>query len=185
MVEEWRTIEGYPNYQVSNLGRVKSLERKVKSKGGYRIIKETLLKYDVSNRGYLRVHLYKNNKSKKFTVHRLVAEAFIPNPNNLPQCNHRDECKTNNKVDNLEWCTNEYNMNYGIRTEKARQKNINHPSKSKPVIAYKDGVEIMHFSSIMEAVRSGNGFDASAISSCCRGKYKYKTHKGLTWKYAS
>ena len=99
MSEEWRDIKGYEEkYQVSNLGRVKSLKDRY---GNYR---EKILKYSKNNRGYLTVSLCKNSKVKLFTVHRLVAQAFIENSNNYPEVNHKDENKENNRVDNLEWC---------------------------------------------------------------------------------
>jgi hypothetical protein len=100
-----KTLNGYEGlYQISNLGRVKSL-------GNLQNRKEKLLKTNIRN-GYYTTYLYKNNKKKSFLCHRLVAEAFIPNPKNLPQVNHKDENKLNNCVNNLEWCTNGYNINY-------------------------------------------------------------------------
>ena len=103
MEEIWKPIKGYESlYEVSNLGRVKSL------KWG----KERILRTDKSNNGYLRVVLCKDGKKKKYLVHRLVCESFLPNSNNLPEVNHKDENKTNNKVDNLEWCDRTYNNRY-------------------------------------------------------------------------
>lgn len=180
MKEEWRDIQGYEGlYQVSNLGRVKSLERMVSFGWSHRTISEKILKQFKLNSGYLFVCLKKDGKGKNKTIHRLVAEAFIPNPDNLPQCNHKDENPLNNCLENLEWCDAKYNCNYGTHMEKLKKslsKSIN-----KCVIAYKDGVEVMRFNSVNDAGR--NGFDASHISKCCRGIYK--KHKGLTWKYAS
>ena len=106
-MEEWRDIKGYEGlYQVSSLGRVKSLKD---SHDNYR---EKILKPG-NVRGYLHVNLYKDTKRKTYRIHRLVAEAFISNPNNYEEVNHKDEDKTNNCVSNLEWCTREYNMSYG------------------------------------------------------------------------
>lgn len=108
MIEEWRQIPGYEGlYEVSSYGRVRNSKT-------YRILKHW------TTFGYLMVGL---SGRKKFYVHRLVAETFIPNIEKLPQVNHKDEDKTNNRVDNLEWCTAKYNINYGSRTE--RQKNTN------------------------------------------------------------
>lgn len=116
--EEWKDIKGYEGlYQVSNLGRVRSLSRYVKHRTIY-ILKGKLLKQRTRGKGYLAVTLCKNSKLKHYYVHRLVAEAFIPNPNNLPQVNHKDENKSNNCVDNLEWCDDKYNTNYGTRNER-------------------------------------------------------------------
>lgn len=97
--EEWRPIIGYNNkYEISNKGNVRCLNYKNTDEV------KTLTPHK-TNRGYLRVDLYSNGKSRHHSVHRLVAEAFIPNPNNLPQVNHKDENPLNNHVDNLEWCT--------------------------------------------------------------------------------
>lgn len=102
MMEEWRAVPGYEGlYEVSNTGNVKSL------------IKNNIIKSFINKKGYRLVSLSKNGIIKKFSVHRLAAQAFIPNPDNLPMVNHKDEDKTNNSVDNLEWCDAKYNNNYG------------------------------------------------------------------------
>ena len=159
--EYWKPVVGYEGlYMVSNWGRVKSIK----------FGKERILKPVTNSSGYLLVGLYKNNIEKKYSVHRLVAEAFIPNPYNLPQVNHRDENKLNNNVDNLEWCTNEYNINYGTRTERY----------SKPVLQYTlDGEFVGEWPSARECGR--NGFNQGSVSACCRGELK--THKGFIWRY--
>ena len=112
----WKDIKGYEGlYMVSNGGDVKSV------KNG--ILKPSVYK----GTGYYYVGLYKDGKRKGYTIHRLVADAFIPNPNNLPCVNHKDESKINNNVENLEWCTHRYNSNYGCRNEKisAKSKGVN------------------------------------------------------------
>ena len=159
--EYWKPVVGYEGlYMVSNCGRVKSIK----------FGKERILKPVTNSSGYLLVGLYKNNIEKKYSVHRLVAEAFLDNPDNLPQVNHRDENKLNNNVDNLEWCTNEYNINYGTRTERY----------SKPVLQYTlDGEFVGEWPSARECGR--NGFNQGSVSACCRGELK--THKGFIWKY--
>ena len=107
-MEEWKNIIGYEGlYEVSNMGNVRNVRR------------NTLLRFSKNNYGYIQVYLYKNGIRNGFKVHRLVAQAFIPNPDNLPQVNHKDEDKTNNSVENLEWCDHKYNVNYGHRTENA------------------------------------------------------------------
>lgn len=115
-VEEWRDVVGFEEfYQVSNLGRVRSLDRLVDTNIKYvdkRIHKGKLLKSHLNNKGYKKVFLCKNSEPKNHYVHRLVAQAFIPNPDNLPVVNHKDENPSNNCVDNLEWCTQQYNMNW-------------------------------------------------------------------------
>jgi hypothetical protein len=112
--EIWRDVIGYENlYQCSNLGRIKSL-----GNGKTWNEKERILKQTIDKRGYCRVMLCKEGKQKKYLVHRLVATTFLDNPQNLPQVNHKNEQKTDNRIENLEWCTQEYNNNYGTRLEK-------------------------------------------------------------------
>ena len=142
--------------------------------------------YDYSH-GYRRVTLTVDGKKKKFAVHRLVAEAYIPNPNNLPCVNHKDECKTNNAVENLEWCTALYNCNYGTRNSKIPRNHdyakIVAASKEKcekPVLC----VELNRvFKSVTEAAKE-MGLQISNITHCCRGTVGFKTAGGYHWKYA-
>lgn len=122
MTEEWRDIKGYEGiYQVSNLGNIKALKRKRKNGLVY---KEHLMKSYDARGGYKRIMLCDDSMNKnRFMVHRLVAMAFIENPNNLPQINHKDENPKNNNVENLEWCTCKYNQNYGGRIERVSGEN--------------------------------------------------------------
>lgn len=116
MKEIWKDIKGYESlYQVSNLGRVKSLARKVIKKNYVSFKKERILKQQTDRYGYKKVILQRNYQIKTFSIHRLVAEAFLENPYNLPQINHKDENKENNCVLNLEYCDSKYNNNYGTR----------------------------------------------------------------------
>ena len=113
MIEEWRPIKGYEGlYEVSNTGLVRN------------VVKGRYLKPGFDKNGYLKCVLSKGGKQRTVYIHRLVATAFIPNPDGLPQVNHRDEDKTRNVVDNLEWCTSKYNVNYGSAQERRVQKNI-------------------------------------------------------------
>lgn len=165
MVEIWKDIKCYEGYyQVSNLGNVKN------SRTG-RLIKPH------KKCGYLQLLLCKNGKIKHHLVHRLVAEAFIQNPDNLPIVNHVDENKINNCVDNLEWCTQKYNINYGTSLQKRTI------SKSKPVEQYTiDGQFITEYQSAAEAERK-IGIGNSHINACCQGKRK--SAGGFIWKFKS
>lgn len=124
--EIWKDIIGYEGlYQVSSLGRVRSLDRYVKySNGQIHLHKGKVLSLVKSNLGYLLVSLCCNGKYKSISVHRLVAQAFIENPDNLPEVNHRNEDKTDNRVENLEFCDRSYNNNYGSRKDKERDTKI-------------------------------------------------------------
>ena len=178
--EYWKPVVGYEGlYEVSNWGRVKSLKRLVKSPRGYRTVCERTLKPTKDSHGYLCVSLHKEGKMKFVKIHRLVAEAFIDNPDNLPCVNHKDENPLNNVVSNLEWCTYSYNNSYGTRLERVRDKQIN-GKKSKPVFQYDlEGNFIKEWESAAECGR--NGFHQAHIIDCCKGKYKQ--HKGFIWRY--
>ena len=171
--EIWKPIKGYEGlYEVSNFGRIKSLKF-----GKERILKGSKDKY-----GYLQVVLSKNNKSKTFKVHRLVSEAFIPNPDNLPQVNHKDENPSNNNVNNLEWCDKTYNNNYGTRN--TRISNANKDRCITPVICLTTN-EI--FKSVKEASNKYN-IHQSHICHCCKNQRKSAgkhpiTGEKLKWAY--
>ena len=178
MEEVYKDIEGYEGlYQVSNLGNVKSL---VNHNG---IAREKILKNIKAINGYLLVNLYKNKTIKRLYVHRLVAQSFIENPNNFPCVNHKDECKTNNVVTNLEWCTHKYNLEYNNGRERRAKTHskvmTNNQKISKQVCAYKNGELVFTFPSTNEAKRQG--FNQGAVSACCIGKRK--SHKGYEWRY--
>jgi hypothetical protein len=173
MKEIFKDIQGFEGlYQVSNLGNVKSLNYNHTGK-------EKILKPAKNNKGYLMVNLYKEGKQKTCKIHRLVAQSFIENPQNLPQVNHKNEIKTDNASSNLEWCTNEYNNNYGTRNQRVAESNTNNPNKSKPVLCVETG---KIYSSTNEVQRE-LGFSQGNISSACRGKYKQAY--GYTWKYVN
>ena len=171
MEEIWKEVPGYEGlYEVSNLGRVRSL--------CYNHTGQTkVLKPHKNSKGYLLAHLCKEGKKKFFIVHRLVAQAFLPNPDNLPEVNHRNEDKTDNRVDNIEFCTAKYNMNFGTRNKRAAKARLNHPALSKPVLQYdKSGIFVKEWPSTMEVERQ-IGWDQGHISDCCLGKrqsaYRY------------
>ena len=174
-MEIWKDIKGYEGkYQVSNYGRVKSLNYRHTGN-------EKLLKPILQTDGYLYVSLCK--PLKRFSIHRLVAEAFIQNPDNLPEVNHKDENPTNNHVDNLEWCTNKYNINYGSRNKRVSE------SLSKKVYQYTlDGELVKEWKSTAECGR--NGFQQQNIVRCCKGGFirnnkwvNVNQHRGYKWTY--
>lgn len=169
-MEEWKDIEGYENkYQVSNQGRVKSLNY-------LHTKKEEILSQRINKKGYSVVYLYKDKKTKTFSVHRLVAKAFIPNPNNFTCINHKDENKTNNCVENLEWCNTSYNNNYGEHNNNVAK------ALSIQVCQYDKNTNnlIAEFNSLMDIQREF-GYYTSNISRCCKGKIK--SAFGYIWKY--
>jgi hypothetical protein len=164
-VEEiWKDIPGYEGlYKVSNLGNVFSLRSE-----------RCLAQHPVKG-GYLLVPLALGGKRRFWLVHRLVAMAFIPNPDNLPEVNHKDENTTNNHEKNLEWCTRKYNANYGTALQRMAATN------SKPVVQLKGGEVVKTYESI-KAAGEDTGFDRGNISKCCTGKSR--TYKGYEWRFA-
>lgn len=192
-MEEWMNIEGYEGlYQVSNEGRVKSLQREIVYKDGRKkVLEEKILRNILSDLGYYHVMLSKDGVPKRYKVHRLVAKAFIPNPNNLPIINHKDENPKNNVVDNLEWCTQGYNVRYGTMIERGRQTQFNREDLSKEVEQYTlDGDLVETFKSASEIERKYPQFKTASVARCCRGGQilngKWQTitsYKGYMWKY--
>ena len=178
MIEVWKDIEGYEGlYQVSNLGNVRSLDRIVDYGHSKAYRKGKNLSGSYASGGYAQVQLNHNKKTKQELIHRLVAKAFIPNPNNLPCVNHKDENKRNNCVENLEWCTEKENINYGTRTVR-RTKTVSVPV----VMCDLDGAGIMEFDSVNEAARKIHSINiAGNITECCKGRRK--TACGYKWKY--
>lgn len=179
MNEIWKDIKGYEGfYQISNTGKIKSLERLVPSKikGTYQKIKEKIRKTSITTAGYEYVVLAKNGKNKTLLVHRLVAETFIDNPNNKKCVNHKDENKSNNSVENLEWCDYEYNNTYKNIHLRRNTDNIN-----RKIIQYDlDMHEIKRWDKIIEAAKYYNAKAANIIK-CCKGE---RTHCcGFKWRY--
>lgn len=181
-MEIWKDIDGYENeYQVSNKGNVRSVSKEVKSKNGSIAIKKgKILKQTERPKGYLCVNLSSKGKSRCIEVQRLVAKAFIPNPDKLPCVNHKDENKKNNDAENLEWCTYQYNNLYGNRNAKASLSRINGKLAFKVYQYTLDNEFIAEYPSLAEVKRM-HGYDASKISLCARGKRK--TAYGYVWKY--
>jgi hypothetical protein len=141
MNEIWKDIKGYEGlYQISNLGRVKSLSRMVKYKQYSKETTEKIMKLSLNKRGYLYVGLCKNGSYERFRVHRLVALHFVPNPKEYSEVNHKDRIKTNNEVENLEWCSGKENVNHSIEQMKKPhicQTNTGHHHISKKGNGYR------------------------------------------------
>ena len=183
MTEEiWKDIKGFEDrYQISSEGRVKSLARKFIDRSGHgQNIKERILKLKTDKDGYKVIGIKDiSGKRKYFRVHRLVCEAFIPNPDNKPQVNHIDEDKSNNRICNLEWCTCTENNNHGTRTARAIKNTAKALSKSVGQYTL-DGELVKVFQSTREAERQ-TGFNHQDIASVANGKRQ--TAYGYRWKY--
>lgn len=191
MEEVWKDIPRYEGmYQVSNLGRVKSLDRI--GLAGQKIYGR-VLKACYDKNGYCLVNLYKGGKCKTFRVHRLVAEQFIENPRNYPMINHRDEMKTNNCTDNLEWCDAKYNANYGTKIQRQSQKLKGKPNiyaqgssnyfygkrycgkdnyRARVVYCYSSDKQLIQIFDTIRAVSKFLGYTEEYIGKICNGKRK-------------
>lgn len=164
-MEQWKTIDEYPNYMVSNMGNVINVKT------------NKILKPIFCGGGYSDVGLCNNGISKRFKIHRLVAQAFIPNPDNLPQVNHINEDKTDNRVENLEWCDVRYNINYGTRSKRQSEK------LSKPICQYNLNGSLIRIWKGSRDIERELGFYSGSIIRCCKGK-RNKAN-GFIWKYVA
>lgn len=173
MEEVWKDIDGYNGcYQVSNKGNVRSLY------SGGKAVAQLM-----APRGYLTVHLSMGGKAKRALVHRLVALAFIPNfDKSKNQVNHKNEIKTDNRAENLEWCDQQYNNCYGTRIERASQTNIKNGKKSKPLYQINFCGNIVKKWNSAKEVQRSTSYSQAAISRCCNGKQK--SAYGYIWRYA-
>lgn len=180
MREIWKDIQGYEGlYQVSNHGRVKSLGRIIsKNKRGERFMPERILVPCLNSSGYYLVSLGDGRTRNSVYIHRIVANAFISNPNNLPEVNHKDENKANNASDNLEWCDRKYNANYGTVARRCAEANY----KPVEMIRISTGVTVRRFSSAVDA-ELVTGICRNSISRACHGKYK--TAGGYKWRFCN
>lgn len=171
-MEEWRPVKDYEDlYEVSNMGRIRSLDRT--SLDG-RSLKGEIMKPTICSCGYSQIRLVKNGVRKSYMTHRLVAIAFIPNPNNLPEVNHKDENKLNNSIDNLEWCDRKYNVNYGTGIERCSNK------LKKKVYCYDKDLNLVKIYNSTQETKE-DGYQPSHVGDVALGKRK--THKGMIFKY--
>lgn len=170
-----KILYGYEGlYQVSNLGRTKSLKRKF-------VKEEKILTYTKNKKGYLQVSLTKNGKTKTERVNRLVAKTFIPNPKNLPQVNHIDGNKLDNSIENLEWCDCKYNINEAWKIGLNKKRFGRENNRSRKVEQYDlNGNFIRTWDTIKQAADKLK-INTANIIACCQGKYK-KSH-GFIWRY--
>ena len=195
MTEVWKDIAGYEGlYQVSNLGRVKSLPRELKRFTDRKCLaKERILTAHPNSKGYLRIQLKKDGKTEQRFLHRLVAEAFIPNPSNKGEVNHIDNAPTNNKAENLEWTTHKENMEWSskcgrydhLKEQRSKYGKMN-ISKARKCVERKvclideNGNVIKEYSTLTDACKD-YGLDGGGVCRCCQGKQK--TCGGYRWRY--
>lgn len=187
MEEVWKDIPGYEGlYQVSSLGRVKSLGRYVYTNGTPRLRKELFLKQHVSKSGYVRTALSKDGRTVSFSIHRLVAMAFLPNPENKPAVDHINAIRTDNSVNNLRWATHFENANnpLTIKAHSESQKNgVSHFNRdiygASPILRISQDGAIAEYACIADAVREG--YSAKKIQRCCQGKRIL--YLGYDWRY--
>lgn len=181
--EIWRPIRDFEGlYEVSSLGQVRSVDRTVRGANAmsdsYPINRKgRVLKQSMATNGYLFVVLCKDGKHTHTNVHRLVAETFIPNPDILPEVNHKDEDKTNNAVSNLEWCDRKYNVNYGTGIDRRSPRFFKRLEQLTM-----DGQHVAYYESVAELVRQSNGkYKANNIYMAARGDNE--SSYGYRWRY--
>lgn len=173
-IEIWKPVVGYEGvYEVSSFGRIRSLDRFRKYKDStpdsLAFVKGKMLKGKIDKDGYIEYALCvgKHKQMKYYRAHRLVAQAFIPNPNNYPIINHKNEIKDDNRVENLEWCNNQYNIEY---------------SRAKPILQFSKTDEFIKKWKSCAEIERELGLDHSSIQKCCIGKNK--SRGGYKWGYA-
>lgn len=182
VTEIWKDIKDYEGlYQVSNLGRVKSVKKEIKYCNGKIVIyPEKILKGFISTSGYFAVDLYKNNTRKRFYVHRLVAEEFIENPLNKPEINHIDEDKLNNRVENLEWCTSSENKLSGTVIERANKTRKDRKVGYKRIGMYDLNNELIQVFDNIALAEECSRINRKTIYNSCNNRVKSRKY---IWKY--
>lgn len=183
--EEWQDIQGYEGlYQVSNYGRVKSLGRISKRKsrwgGQYTVVMKEKIKTPFkNNKGYYMIHLNNNGKESNLLIHRLVGKAFIPNPYNNPEIDHKNENKNDNKINNLTWCTRLYNNTKGVQSKDGRRNSSRF--RMRPVRQYDLQGNLLNIYEGIRIAEEKTSIDNRNIVKCCKGKEK--TAGGFIWRY--
>ena len=178
MTEEWRPVVGYDgSYEVSSMGNIRSLDR---LNGRGRWLKGRLIKIGMTRNGYMRCCLCIKGERTHYYVHRLVAQAFVTNPDGKPQVNHINEIKADNRASNLEWVTSRENSVHGTKIQRTDYVLIARKLAKAVTATHLRSGEVLDFPSMREAQRSG--FDTGAVSKCCKGERAH--HKGYVWEYA-
>lgn len=182
ITEIWKDIKGYEGlYQISNLGNVKSVKRRIKYSNGTIVsYPEKILKGFISTSGYKAVDLYENKKKKKFYIHRLVAEAFVDNPLNKPEVNHINENKLDNRFENLEWCTSSENKLAGTVIERANKTRKDRKTAYKKVGMYNLNNDLIQIFDNIGIAEKSTGVNRKTIYNSCNNKVKPRNY---IWKY--
>lgn len=186
---QWKTVEGFELYEISNTGQIRSKDRVITNGFGTFTKKGRNLKPIDNGKGYLKINLIQNGKSKREYIHRLVAFAFIPNPENKPLINHIDNNPMNNNAINLEWCTHQENTDWMNKQGRARRtnewlENLHKAQKETYVAVVGENIktgEKIYFSKLNDVKKAG--FQPSCVCYCCKGKRGMAQHKGYRWKY--
>ena len=189
-IEEWKEVKGFPYYEISNYGRLRSIDRPARNGNGAYIKKGRMLKLQQDKLGYYSNYLVGENGKKACKIHRLVAQAFIPNPESKPCVNHIDNNPSNNYYKNLEWCTMKENSEWMCKQGRNKRTkewlDCLHKAKEKEqkaVVGEKiDGTQKKFFSGVNETAKYG--FSPSCVCKCCQKKPQEKVHKGWYFSYA-
>lgn len=181
MVEIWKDIDGFEGlYKISNLGNIYSIGGRVMGGMNNRYKnKPRMMKPHIRN-GYEHVCLTKDKKQFHYKIHRLVAMAFVPNPNDYPFVNHKNEIKDDNRAVNLEWCTAKYNLNYGSHNEKMRK-----TKSKKPIAQFDMNGNFIEIHDSSRDIERKFGYFHNNITNCCKHKYGYKSAYGYKWEFAT
>jgi hypothetical protein len=183
IAEIWKDIIGYDGvYQVSNLGRVKSLQRAIKTPSGAGCSKERILALVTHKQGYKKAQFSKNCKNKAMFVHRLVAIAFIPNPNSFKEINHKNGIKDDNRICNLEWCNGSHNVRHAIENNLMKKRSGFENAKSRPVIRIDANGKLLGVFPNIGAASKRCLISSTTIRTFCEGKVKNPYTKTY-WRY--
>lgn len=175
----------HEGYEISNYGRLKAKENS--NRNAFYKGKAHICKTGLNRCGYECIRITFRGKSKTFTIHKIVAIAFVDNPSSYKEVNHKNEIKTDNRADNLEWCTRSYNMKFGTGVKLGKKRMLESAffqNKMKPVNQYDMDMNFIRtFASMSQAAKSIGSKTVSDIKNCCIGKQKYAY--GYKWKYAN